>query len=131
VEFAKRAKALGIDLIDVSSGGNVPDQQIVLGPGYQVPFSSAIRNQAGIATTAVGLISDAVQAEQIVAHGHADSVSLARALRRDGVAQPVQARRGVAPRALIFGTVARTVARPGGEMRDASSASGLRPGKGA
>lgn len=83
VEFAKRAKALGIDLIDVSSGGNVPDQQIVLGPGYQVPFSSAIRNQAGIATTAVGLISDAVQAEQIVAHGHADSVSLARALLRD------------------------------------------------
>jgi 2,4-dienoyl-CoA reductase-like NADH-dependent reductase (Old Yellow Enzyme family) len=83
VEFCRRAKALGIDLIDVSSGGNVPDQQIVLGPGYQVPFSSTIRNEAGVATTAVGLISDAVQAEQIVAHGHADSVSLARALLRD------------------------------------------------
>lgn len=83
IEFARRAKALGIDLIDVSSGGNVIDQQIVLGPGYQVPFSSAIRKEAGIATTTVGLISDAVQAEQIVAHGHADSVSLARALLRD------------------------------------------------
>jgi 2,4-dienoyl-CoA reductase-like NADH-dependent reductase (Old Yellow Enzyme family) len=83
IEFARRAKALGIDLIDVSSGGNVPDQQIVLGPGYQVPFSSAIRKEAGIATTTVGLITDAVQAEQIVAQGHADSVSLARAMLRD------------------------------------------------
>ncbi len=83
VELCRRLKALGVDLIDVSSGGNVPDQQIVLGPGYQVPFSSTIRNEAGIATTAVGLITDAVQAEQIVAHGHADSVSLARALLRD------------------------------------------------
>ena len=83
VEFCRKLKALGIDLIDVSSGGCVPDQQIVLGPGYQVPFSSAIRKEAGIATTAVGLITDAVQAEQIVAHGHADSVSLARALLRD------------------------------------------------
>ncbi|MBL8517253.1 MAG: NADH:flavin oxidoreductase/NADH oxidase [Betaproteobacteria bacterium] len=83
VEFAKRAKALGIDLIDVSSGGNVIDQEIVLGPGYQVPFSSAIREGANIRTSAVGLITDAVQAEQVVAHGHADSVSLARALLRD------------------------------------------------
>jgi 2,4-dienoyl-CoA reductase-like NADH-dependent reductase (Old Yellow Enzyme family) len=83
VEFCRSLKALGIDLVDVSSGGNVHDQQIVLGPGYQVPFSSAIRKEAGIATSAVGLITDAVQAEQILAHGHADSVSLARALLRD------------------------------------------------
>jgi 2,4-dienoyl-CoA reductase-like NADH-dependent reductase (Old Yellow Enzyme family) len=83
IEFSRKVKALGIDLIDVSSGGNVPDQQIVLGPGYQVPFSSAIRQEADVATSAVGLITDAVQAEQVLAHGHADSVSLARALLRD------------------------------------------------
>jgi 2,4-dienoyl-CoA reductase-like NADH-dependent reductase (Old Yellow Enzyme family) len=83
VELCKRLKDCSIDLVDVSSGGNVHDQKIVLGPGYQVPFASAVRREAGIPTVAVGLITDAVQAEQILAHGHADAVMLARASLRD------------------------------------------------
>ena len=83
VELCKRLKAAGIDLVDVSSGGNVHEQKIVLGPGYQVPFAEAIRREAGIPTAAVGLVTNAVQAEQIVFHGQADAVSLARALLRD------------------------------------------------
>jgi 2,4-dienoyl-CoA reductase-like NADH-dependent reductase (Old Yellow Enzyme family) len=83
IELCKRLKECGVDLIDVSSGGNIHDQKIVLGPGYQVPFASAVRREAGIPTIAVGLVTDAVQAEQIVAHGHADAVMLARASLRD------------------------------------------------
>jgi 2,4-dienoyl-CoA reductase-like NADH-dependent reductase (Old Yellow Enzyme family) len=83
IEFCKRLKALGIDLIDCSSGGNIADAKIRLVPGYQVPFATAIKNEVGVATSAVGLITDAVQAEQIVATGLADSVTLARALLRD------------------------------------------------
>lgn len=83
IELCKRLKEIGIDLIDCSSGGNVATQKIVLGPGYQVPFAAAIRREAAIPTLAVGLISEAVQAEQIVAHGQADAVCLARALLRD------------------------------------------------
>ena len=83
IELAKRLKAIGIDLIDCSSGGNIHDQKIVLGPGYQVPFAAAIRAQVQIPTLAVGLIADAVQAEQIVALGQADAVCLARAMLRD------------------------------------------------
>jgi 2,4-dienoyl-CoA reductase-like NADH-dependent reductase (Old Yellow Enzyme family) len=83
IELSKRLKAAGIDLIDVSSGGNVAEQKIVLGPGYQVHFSEAIRREAEIPTAAVGLISDAVQAEDIVFHGRADAVALARAMLRD------------------------------------------------
>ncbi len=83
IELAKRLKALGIDLVDCSSGGNAADQKIALGPGYQVPFAEAIRREAGIPTGAVGLISDAVQAEQIVSLGRADAVLLARAMLRD------------------------------------------------
>jgi 2,4-dienoyl-CoA reductase-like NADH-dependent reductase (Old Yellow Enzyme family) len=83
IELAKRLKAIGIDLIDCSSGGNIHEQKIVLGPGYQVPFSEAIRAGAGMPTGAVGLISEAVQAEEIVAHGRADAVFLARASLRD------------------------------------------------
>jgi 2,4-dienoyl-CoA reductase-like NADH-dependent reductase (Old Yellow Enzyme family) len=83
VELARRLKAIGIDMIDASSGGNVHDAKIPLGPGYQVPFAEAIRRDAGMPTIAVGLISDAVQAEQIVSLGQADAVCLARALLRD------------------------------------------------
>ena len=83
IELCRRLKDLGIDLVDCSSGGNIHDQKIVLGPGYQVPFAQAIRREAGIPTAAVGLISEPVQAEQIVAHGQADAVVLARALLRD------------------------------------------------
>ena len=83
IELARRLKAIGVDMIDCSSGGNIHSQQIPLEPGYQVPFAAAIRREAGIPTIAVGLISDAVQAEQIVALGEADAVSLARAMLRD------------------------------------------------
>jgi 2,4-dienoyl-CoA reductase-like NADH-dependent reductase (Old Yellow Enzyme family) len=74
---------IGVDLVDCSSGGNVHDAKMPIGPGYQVPFAAAIRGDSGVATAAVGLISDAVQAEQIVALGQADAVCLARALLRD------------------------------------------------
>ena len=83
IAFARELKAIGIDLIDVSSGGNAADQQITLGPGYQVPFSAAIRREAGIPTAAVGLITEPVQAEHILASGDADAICLARALLRD------------------------------------------------
>ena len=83
IEFCTRAKALGIDLIDVSSGGNIADAKMTIRPGYQVPFARAIRAGADIATGAVGLITEAVQAEQIIADGDADCVFLARALLRD------------------------------------------------
>ncbi len=83
IAFARELKAIGIDLIDVSSGGNAADQQITLGPGYQVPFSAAIRRDAGIPTAAVGLITEPVQAEYILASGDADAICLARALLRD------------------------------------------------
>jgi 2,4-dienoyl-CoA reductase-like NADH-dependent reductase (Old Yellow Enzyme family) len=78
VELARVLKALGVDLIDASSGGISPHAKIELGPGYQVPFARRIRAQAQIATGAVGLITNAQQAEQIVAHGDADIVLLAR-----------------------------------------------------
>jgi 2,4-dienoyl-CoA reductase-like NADH-dependent reductase (Old Yellow Enzyme family) len=83
VVLAAESKRLGIDLIDVSSGGAAADAQMTIRPGYQVPFARAIREQADIATGAVGLITDAVQAEQVVADGDADCVFLARVLLRD------------------------------------------------
>ena len=83
VMLCKRLKDIGIDLIDCSSGGNIHDQKIKLGPGYQVPFAEAIRAGAGIPTAAVGLIADPTQAEQIVSLGQADAVCLARAMLRD------------------------------------------------
>ena len=69
--------------MDVSSGGLVPNVQIPLAPGYQVPFAARIRREAGIPTGAVGLITDAQQAEALVASGQADMVLLARELLRD------------------------------------------------
>ena len=83
VELARRLRDRGVDLIDCSSGGLVPHAKIELGPGYQVPFARAIREQAGIATGAVGMITEARQAEEIVAGGAADCVLLARQLLRD------------------------------------------------
>lgn len=76
-------KKIGVDLIDVSSGGLVPDAVIPFGPGYQVHFAEAIREKAGIATSAVGLITDARQAEEIVSSGKADAVMLAREMLRN------------------------------------------------
>jgi len=83
MELAKRLKEIGIDLIDCSSGGTAPSASIPLGPGYQTPFAAAIRRDAGIATAAVGLITEPVQAEQIIATGLADAVFLAREMLRN------------------------------------------------
>ncbi len=83
IQFARWLKPIGIDLIDCSSGGLVADARIPAAPGFQVPFAAAIRAQTGIATGAVGLITEAHQAEQIVATGQADVVLLAREFLRD------------------------------------------------
>jgi len=83
VVLARLAHERGVDLVDVSTAGNDPRQQIPLGPGYQVPFAARIRAEAGVATAAVGLITEPAQAEEIVATGQADAVLLARALLRD------------------------------------------------
>jgi 2,4-dienoyl-CoA reductase-like NADH-dependent reductase (Old Yellow Enzyme family) len=83
IEFAKELKKIGIDMIDCSTGALVPYAKIPVGPGFQVPFAEAIRKEAGIATGAVGLITEAKQAEEIIASGKADVVLLARQLLRD------------------------------------------------
>jgi 2,4-dienoyl-CoA reductase-like NADH-dependent reductase (Old Yellow Enzyme family) len=83
VELAKVLKAEGADLIDTSTGGNVPHAKIPSTPGYQVEFAERIRREAGVATGAVGLITTAAQAEEIVASGQADLVLLAREELRD------------------------------------------------
>ena len=83
IQLAQWLKDAGIDLIDCSSGGLIADARIPTGPGFQVPFAAAIRQQAGIATGAVGFITEPFQAEQIVATGQADVVLLARELLRD------------------------------------------------
>lgn len=83
IQLARWLKELEIDLIDCSSGGLAADAKIPAGPGFQVPFAAAIRAKAGIATGAVGLITEPAQAEQIVATGQADAVLLARELLRD------------------------------------------------
>jgi 2,4-dienoyl-CoA reductase-like NADH-dependent reductase (Old Yellow Enzyme family) len=83
VELSRRMNAHGVDLVDCSSGGAVHDAKIQLGPGYQVPFAERIRREAGVATGAVGLITDPAQADAIVVGGKADCVLLARELLRD------------------------------------------------
>lgn len=83
VELSRRLKALGVDLIDCSSGALVPYAKIPAAPGYQVPFAEAVRREAGIATGAVGMITQPAQAEEIVATGKADAVLLAREFLRD------------------------------------------------
>lgn len=83
VRLAGDVKGLGVDLVDVSSGGLVPHVQIPAGPGYQVPFAARIRREAGIATGAVGLIDSPRQAQAIIAEGAADVVLLARESLRD------------------------------------------------
>src|SRR5690349_15549481 len=83
IEFAKELKKRHVDWIDASSGGVSPLQKIPLGPGYQVPFAQAIKEATGVTTMAVGLITEAKQAEEIVASGKADMVALARAMLYD------------------------------------------------
>jgi 2,4-dienoyl-CoA reductase-like NADH-dependent reductase (Old Yellow Enzyme family) len=82
IDFCRRLKDLGIDLIDCSSGGLVPGALIPAGPGYQTPFAAAIRRDVGMPTGTVGYITEPVQAEQIVATGQADVVILAREMLR-------------------------------------------------
>lgn len=83
VELAKRLKELCVDLIDVSSGGTVPTARIPIERGYQVPFARQIRDEAGIMTGAVGLITESQHAEEIITAGDADLVFLARELLRE------------------------------------------------
>jgi 2,4-dienoyl-CoA reductase-like NADH-dependent reductase (Old Yellow Enzyme family) len=112
VELCRMMKQWGVDLVDVSSGANSPLQQIAIGPGYQVGFAERIRREAGIATGAVGLITEPAQADEIIRSGKADIVLLARELLRNPyfalraahelgheITWPVQYQRGTWPKA--------------------------------
>lgn len=83
VELARALRSRGVDLVDCSSGGNAAGQRIPIGPGYQVAFAERVRREAGIATGAVGLITQPAQADTIVRSGQADCVLLAREMLRD------------------------------------------------
>ena len=83
VRLARAVAGRGVDVVDCSSGGLDPRQQISSGPGYQVPFAARIRQEAGVATAAVGLITSAEQAEEILAVGQADLIVMAREFLRD------------------------------------------------
>ncbi len=83
VELARQVQPLGVDLLDVSSGGLLPNVKVPVGPGYQVPFAARIRRESGLATGAVGLITEAAQADAIISEGEADVVLLARESLRD------------------------------------------------
>ena len=83
VALSHALKARGCAAIHVSSGGVSPQQKIQVGPGYQVPFAARVKAEVGLPTIAVGLITEAEQAEAIVASGQADAVSLARAMLYD------------------------------------------------
>ena len=120
LELVQRLKSLGVDLIDCSSGGLVPAAKIPVGPGYQVVFAETIRRDAGIATGAVGMITEPRQAEVIVASGKADAVLMARELLRnpywplhaaeelgDDIPWPVQYGRGRRPRAAAVAAAAK------------------------
>jgi 2,4-dienoyl-CoA reductase-like NADH-dependent reductase (Old Yellow Enzyme family) len=83
IELARQVKELGVDLIDCSSGGNVAQSKIPVGPGYQTPFAERIRRETGVMTGALGMITSAVQAEHILATGQSDAVVIAREMLRD------------------------------------------------
>lgn len=83
VELARRLSSLGVDLIDVSSGGMVPHARVPVARGYQVPFARRIRDEAGIRTGAVGMITDPNHADEIITGGDANLVFLARELLRE------------------------------------------------
>ncbi|BBC30242.1 Oxidoreductase, FAD/FMN dependent [Streptomyces graminofaciens] len=83
VRFAAELHAHGVDLLDVSTGGNAPAVRIPTGPGYQVPFAARVRNETPMAVAAVGQITEPEQAEKILAGGEADAVLLGRELLRD------------------------------------------------
>jgi 2,4-dienoyl-CoA reductase-like NADH-dependent reductase (Old Yellow Enzyme family) len=83
VKLAGELKSMGVDLIDCSSGGNVPHAEIPVGPGYQTAFAERIRREAGIMTGAVGMITSPTQAEHVVRTGQADAVIMAREFLRE------------------------------------------------
>ncbi|MDV6246997.1 NADH:flavin oxidoreductase/NADH oxidase [Rhodococcus opacus] len=83
VALAAHLERLGVDLVDVSTGGSAPDALIPVGPGYQVPFATRIRRETRVPTAAVGLITEPQQAEDIIALGQADAVFLGRVLLRN------------------------------------------------
>ena len=83
VVLASALRQLGVDLIDTSSGGAIPNVRVPAGPGYQVPFAAEIRKRAGIMTGAVGLITEPRQANEIITSGAADLVFLAREMLRE------------------------------------------------
>jgi 2,4-dienoyl-CoA reductase-like NADH-dependent reductase (Old Yellow Enzyme family) len=83
VELARLLLALGVDVIDCSSGGNVEKADIPIGAGYQTPFAERIRREANVATAAVGMITAPAQADQIIRNDQADLVLLAREMLRD------------------------------------------------
>jgi NADPH2 dehydrogenase len=83
IEFAGELKKRGVDWIDASSAGLSPLQKIAVGPNYQVPFAQAIKEATGVNTIAIGLITEAQQAEEIVSSGKADVVALARGMLYD------------------------------------------------
>jgi 2,4-dienoyl-CoA reductase-like NADH-dependent reductase (Old Yellow Enzyme family) len=79
-EFSRQLKALGCNFMHVSTAGVSPQQKITIGPGYQVPYAREVRLACGLPTTAVGLITDPKQAEEILQAGDADLIAIARAL---------------------------------------------------
>jgi 2,4-dienoyl-CoA reductase (NADPH2) len=83
IALAHELKAIGVDLVDASSGGAVPGAKIPVAPGFQVPFASAIRKATGMLTGAVGKITDPDQANGIISAGDADIVFLAREMLRE------------------------------------------------
>jgi 2,4-dienoyl-CoA reductase-like NADH-dependent reductase (Old Yellow Enzyme family) len=83
IALARELGPLGVDLIDCSSGGNLPQAKIPIGPGYQTPFAERIRRETGMLTGAIGLLTAPVQADHIIRTGQADLVLLARQMLRD------------------------------------------------
>ena len=83
IALARELRTVGIDMVDCSSGGAVPDAKIPAGPGFQSPFAAAVRLEAGIATGAVGMITEPAQADRIVSTGMADAILIAREFLRD------------------------------------------------
>lgn len=83
VDLAKVLKEHGVDLVDVSTGGLIPDVTIPVKPGYQVPFSEQIRSRADVPVTAVGLITKPKQAEKVLKAGQSDAIEIGRAALRD------------------------------------------------
>ncbi|MEV0321421.1 NADH:flavin oxidoreductase/NADH oxidase [Streptomyces sp. NPDC050658] len=83
VRFAALLKDHGVDLLDVSTGGNAAGVRIPVGPGYQVPFAARVKNETGLPVAAVGLITEPAQAEKILANGEADAILLGRELLRN------------------------------------------------